>query len=544
MKKLLKTAGFDLSASIVVLLVALPLCLGIALASKAPLFSGIIAGVVGGIVIGALSGSQLSVSGPAAGLTVIVATAVVKLPAYEAFLLSVVLAGVIQIIFGFAKAGILGDYIPNSVIKGMLAAIGLILILKQFPHLVGYDENFEGDESFAQSNEENTFSGIISALSFFTPAAMIIGGISMAILILWERPFMKKPGFLKFVPGPLVVVVTGILINRYFQYQENGIALQGKHLVSLPIANDISSFTGFLTFPDVQYMNNPVVWSTAITLAIVASLETLLSIEAIDKLDQFKRVTPTNRELKAQGVGNIVSGMLGGLPLTSVIVRSSANVSSGAKSKLSAIFHGILLFVCVAFFPALLNTIPICALAAILIFTGYNLAKISLIRDFYLKGWDQFVPFMVTIIAILLSDLLTGIIIGIIVGLFFMVRSNFRSSVLLVHDENRYLLRLRKDVSFLNKPIIKRKLERVPENSFVLIDTTRADFIDKDVIDAVNEFLFHAHLKNIKVEIKKSLSKPMHMLFDVPKTINPDIILVEPTLNTKDENIREVITGK
>jgi MFS superfamily sulfate permease-like transporter len=544
MKKLLKTAGFDLSASIVVLLVALPLCLGIALASKAPLFSGIIAGIVGGIVIGALSGSQLSVSGPAAGLTAIVATAVVKLPAYEAFLLSVVLAGIMQIILGFARAGILGDYVPNSVIKGMLAAIGLILILKQFPHLVGYDENFEGDESFVQINDENTFSGIAHALRFFTPAAIMIGGLSIVILILWERSFMKKPGWLKFMPGPLVVVVASVLINRYFQYQNNGIALEGKHLVSLPVANDINSFMGFLTFPDIQYLNNPVVWSTALTLAIVASLETLLGIEAIDKLDPYKRVTPTNRELKAQGAGNIVSGMLGGLPLTSVIVRGSANVSSGARSKLSAIFHGILLFICVAFFPQFLNTIPICALAAILIFTGYKLAKISLIKEFYMKGWDQFVPFMVTIIAILLSDLLTGIIIGIIVGLFFMVRSNFHSSILLVHDENNYLVRLRKDVSFLNKPIIKRKLESVPENSYVLIDATRADFIDKDVIDAVNEFLFHAHLKNIRVEIKKSLYKPMHMLFNVPETINPDIILVEPTIHTTDENLREIITGK
>jgi MFS superfamily sulfate permease-like transporter len=261
-------------------------------------------------------------------------------------------------------------------------------------------------------------------------------------------------------------------------------------------------------------------------------------------LDPYKRVTPTNRELKAQGAGNIVSGMLGGLPLTSVIVRSSANVSSGARSKLSAIFHGILLFICVAFFPQFLNTIPICALAAILIFTGYKLAKISLIKEFYMKGWDQFVPFMVTVIAILLSDLLTGIIIGIIVGLFFMVRSNFRSSVLLVHDKNNYLVRLRKDVSFLNKPIIKRKLERVPENSYVLIDATRADFIDKDIIDAVNEFLFHAHLKNIRVEIKKSLHKPMHMLFNVPVAINPGATLIEPTIPTRNENLRETITGK
>ena len=544
MKKMLKTAGFDLPASIVVLLVALPLCLGIALASKAPLFSGIIAGIVGGIVIGALSGSHLSVSGPAAGLTVIVATAVIKLPAYEAFLLSVVLAGVLQIIFGFIKAGILGDYVPNSVIKGMLAAIGLILILKQFPHLVGYDEDFQGDESFNQGNDENTFSGIFQAFRFFTPVAMIIGAVSIAILILWERPFIKHQRFLKYIPGPLLAVAAGILINYYFQQQNSGMALEGKHLVSLPVANDIHHFLGFLTFPDIQYLNNPLVWSTALTLAVVASLETLLGIEAIDKLDPLKRVTPTNRELKAQGAGNIVSGMLGGLPLTSVIVRSSANVASGARSKISTIFHGILLFTCVAFIPGFLNTIPLCALAAILIFTGYKLAKISLIKEFYLKGWDQFVPFSVTIIAILLSDLLTGIIIGIVVGLFFMVRSNFHSSVMMINDHNKYLVRLRKDVSFLNKPIIKKKLESVPENSYLLIDATRADFIDKDIIDAVNEFLLHAHLKNIKVEIKKSLHKPMHLLFKIPESFKTNISLVEPIINTKHENLRETITGK
>ncbi len=544
MKKLLKTAGYDLSASIVVLLVALPLCLGIALASKAPLFAGIIAGIVGGVVIGALSGSQLSVSGPAAGLTVIVATAITKMPSYEAFLLAVVIAGVFQIIFGFIKAGVLGDYVPNSVIKGMLAAIGLILILKQFPHLVGYDDDFAGDESFNQSNDENTFSSFFHAFRFLTPAAMIIGGISIGLLILWERPFMKRQSLLKFVPGPLVVVITGILINLFFQRQNNGTALVGEHLVSLPVASGIQSFMGFLTFPDIKFLNNPLVWSTGITLAIVASLETLLGIEAIDKLDTYKRVTPTNRELKAQGVGNIVSGMLGGLPLTSVIVRSSANVNSGAKSKMSTIFHGSLLFACVAFIPQFLNTIPLCSLAAILIFTGYKLAKVSLIKEFYLKGWDQFVPFIVTIVAILLSDLLTGIVIGIIVGLFFMVRSNFRSSVLLVHDHNKYLVRLRKDVSFLNKPIIKRKLETVPADSYVLIDATRADFIDKDVIDAVNEFLLHAHLKNIRVEIKKSMHKPMHLLFNVPETAKVVTPTEELSIQTTYENLRETITGK
>ncbi len=519
MKKYFQHAGSDLPASIVVLLVALPLCLGIALGSGAPLFSGIIAGIVGGTVIGLLSGSQLSVSGPAAGLTVIVAGGILKLQVYEAFLLAVVIAGILQLILGFLKAGVIGDYVPNSVIKGMLAAIGLILILKQFPHLVGYDADFVGDETFAQGDTKNTFSEMFQAIGFITPAAVIIGAVSLVILIFWESKWIKQNKLLKLVPGPLIVVLAGVFISEYLKSSNPSLALETKHLVSLPAANDIRSFFSFFTFPDIKFLNNPDVWITAATLAIVASLETLLGIEAVDNLDPLKRVTPTNRELKAQGVGNIVSGMIGGLPLTSVVVRSSANVSAGAKTKVSTIMHGVLLLLCVMFIPLLLNKIPLSALAAILIFTGYKLAKISLFKEFFRKGWDQFVPFVVTILAILLTDLLIGIIVGIFVGLFFMVRSNFRSSVLVVNDHNNFLIRLRKDVSFLNKPIIKQKLEEVTQNAFVMIDATRADFIDKDVIDEVNNFLCHAHLKNIRVEIKKNPHKSMHRLINEPQTL-------------------------
>lgn len=518
MKKYLKHVGSDLPASIVVVLVALPLCLGIALGSGAPLFSGIIAGVVGGIVIGMLSGSQLSVSGPAAGLTVIVAAAILKLQVFEAFLLAVVLAGLIQLVLGFVKAGVIGDYVPNSVIKGMLAAIGLILILKQFPHLVGYDKDFVGDETFTQGDSENTFSALFSAVRYITPAAIVIGAVSLAILMFWESKFIKSKKSLKLVPGPLLVVLAGVLLNEYFKAAQPGYALEAKHLVALPVAESVGSFFSFFTFPDIKFLNNPDVWTAAVTIAIVASLETLLGIEAVDKLDPLKRVTPTNRELKAQGIGNMVSGLLGGLPLTSVVVRSSANLSAGAKTKASAIMHGILLLLCVMFIPALLNRIPLSALAAVLIFTGYKLAKLTLFKEFYRKGWDQFVPFVVTIAAILLTDLLIGILVGIGVGLFFMLRSNFRSSVFVVHDNNNYLIRFRKDVSFLNKPIVKKKLEDVPQNAYVLIDATRADYIDKDVIEEVNNFLLHAHLKKIKVEIKKSQSKPMHLLFNEPQT--------------------------
>ncbi|MBH2004007.1 MAG: SulP family inorganic anion transporter [Sphingobacteriia bacterium] len=514
MKKYFQHAGSDLPASIVVLLVALPLCLGIALGSGAPLFSGIIGGIVGGIIIGLLSGSQLSVSGPAAGLTVIVAAGILKLQAFEAFLLAVVLAGVFQLALGFLKAGVIGDYIPNSVIKGMLAAIGLILILKQLPHLVGYDADFMGDENFKQADTNNTFSEMAQSLTHLTPTAVMIGAVSLLILMVWESKTVKKNKILALVPGPLLVVLAGIFISEYYIANAPAQALSVKQLVSLPIAEDVASFISFFTFPDFGALTNPDVWMTAFTLALVASLETLLGIEAVDKLDPLKRVTPTNRELKAQGLGNIISGMIGGLPLTSVVVRSSANVSAGGKTKVSAIMHGILLLVCVMFIPGILNKIPLSALAAILIFTGYKLAKVTLFREFYTKGWDQFVPFVVTVVAILLTDLLVGIMVGILVGLFFMIRSNFHSSVLVVNDQNNYLIRLRKDVSFLNKPIIKKKLEDVPENAFVMIDATRADFIDKDVIEEVNNFLCHAHLKNIRVEIKKSPNKSMHLLFN------------------------------
>ena len=520
MKKYYSHIGPNLSASIVVLLVALPLCLGIALASGAPLFSGIIAGVVGGIVVGLLSGSQLSVTGPAAGLTAIVAVAILKLQVYEAFLLAVVLAGIMQVALGYLKAGVIGDYIPNAVIKGMLAAIGLILIMKQFPHLVGYDANFEGDETFAQADQNNTLSAIYTALNTITPTAVIIGIGSIILLPVWEKPFIKKNKLLQFVPGPLVVVILAIIINSTIE-QLSGIAgLESKHLVSLPIAHSTTEFISFFTLPNFSFITNTQVWISALTLAIVATLETLLGIEAVDKLDPLKRVTPTNRELKAQGFGNIISGLIGGLPLTSVIVRSSANVSAGGKTKQSTIFHGILLLLCAALIPGLLNKIPLSALAGILIFTGYKLAKITLFKEFYQKGFNQFIPFCVTIIAILFTDLLIGISIGIAVSLVFIIRSNFKTAVMIVNDNNNYLIRFKKDVSFLNKPIIKSELELVPENANLVIDVARAEFIDKDVIDEVNGFLYHAHLKNIKVSLKTNPSNASHGLFLTSQNIN------------------------
>jgi len=514
MKNYFAAIRSDLSASIVVFLVAVPLCLGIAVASGVNAFSGIVAGVVGGVVVGLISGSQLSVSGPAAGLTAIVSAAVLKLPAIEAFFLAVVLAGFLQIIMGVFRMGVIGDYVPNSVIKGMLAAIGVILILKQVPHLIGYDKDYEGDEAFIQLSGENTFSDLLNALNHITPNAALIGIVGILILMLFETKKMKSMALFQIISGPLVVVVVGALINQFLGGVGHAITDKSASLVNIPVSENTEAFFSNFIFPNWTYISHPDVWITAVTLALVASLETLLGIEAVDKLDAEKRVTPTNRELVAQGIGNISSGLIGGLPLTSVIVRSSANVNSGAKTKMSAVFHGILLLVCVVFFPKILNLIPLSALAAILIFTGYKLAKVSLFKEYYQKGWDQFVPFVATILAVVMTDLLKGVLIGIAIGLFYVIRNNFRSAVFSIQEENRVLIRLRKDVSFFIKPILKEKLEALDENTSLIIDIFQAEHIDRDVIDTINEFIKHAHLKNITVFVKKNEHNPLHKLID------------------------------
>lgn len=498
----IRTAPADLASSVVVFLVALPLCLGIALGSNAPLFSGIIAGIVGGIVIGALSGSQLSVSGPAAGLTAIVAGAIVLLPSFGAFLLSVVICGIIQLILGYARAGVIGDYIPKSVIKGMLAAIGIILILKQVPHLIGYNSNVEGGRSFLQQDTNNTFTAISGLFNAITPVAALIGVVCLAFQFLWGGMAEKKGGWMKLVPAPLLVVLLGVGINELIRWQSGAHVLGREQMVNIPAAASTKEFFSFFTFPEWSHIFSRQVWITGITLALIASLETLLGIEATDNLDPLKRITPTNRELKAQGAGNIISGLIGGLPLTSVIVRSSANVHAGARTKMSTIYHGFFILLSVAFIPGILGLIPLSALAAILIYTGFKLASPSLFRSFYQKGWDQFLPFVATVVIILFTDLLVGVLAGLAIGLFFSARSNFRTAVLIVNDSNNYLIRLRKDVSILNKRGIKSKLAAVSENSSVLIDATRADFVDSDIVEMIEAFTLDAHQKNIKVEFK------------------------------------------
>jgi MFS superfamily sulfate permease-like transporter len=509
-KGLLANIKSDLPAGLVVYLVALPLCLGIALASTGRsdlLFSGIIAGVVGGVIVGALSGSALGVAGPAAGLVVIVVNAIDTLGSFEGFLLAVCLAGVIQLVAGFLKAGIIGYYFPSSVIKGMLAAIGITLVLKEIPHAFGYDEDFIGDETFAQMDGHNTFTELFYAVRYSSMGAIVISVVSLALLILFEQRFMKRIQLFRFVPGALFVVLLGILMNLLFLQFMPEWALTGKHLVQLPVASSPSEFISFFKFPDFNFISNPDVYTVAFTLAIVASIETLLSVEATDKLDPYKRSTPTNRELKAQGIGNIISGLIGGLPITQVIVRSSANINSGGKTKASAIFHGIILLLSAIFIPFYLNFIPLASLAAILLLVGYKLSTLALYKGMYKLGWNQFVPFMVTVIAILSTDLLRGIAIGMVVAIYYILRKNYEHSYHynkeLKNGTDVITLLLSEEVTFLNKGSINHTLMELPDNSSIIIDGTKSVSIDYDVLEIIQNFKEHtAPLKNITIETR------------------------------------------
>jgi MFS superfamily sulfate permease-like transporter len=504
MKQYIKSLGSDLPAGMVVFLVALPLCLGIALASGAPMFSGVIAGIIGGLVVGSLSGSQLSVSGPAAGLTVIVLKAITTLGTFESFLLAVVIAGVIQFLLGVAKAGIIGHFFPSSVIKGMLSAIGLILILKQIPHALGDDRDYEGDETFFQSDGENTFTEIALAFQNIDLGALIIAICCLLILILWDSHIFKSFSWTKIIPGPLVAVLFGVIANSIiYTLLVPKMVLSSKHVVSLPPINSASDLLSVLTFPDFSQLQNPDIYIIAFTIAIIASLETLLSLDAVDKLDPYKRIAPASLELRAQGIGNIVSGLIGGLPLTAVIVRSTANIGSGGKTKVSAIFHGLLLLASVTLFPFALNLIPLSALAAILLMVGYKLAKPSLFNSVYKQGWNQFLPFIITISAILFTDLLIGITIGIMVGIFFVIKANLNKAISIDHQGNVHTINLLKDVSFLNKATLRMSLRKIPKGSHVVIDETESIFIDHDIIETIDDFCISAKNNNITVELKQ-----------------------------------------
>lgn len=504
-----KNLKADLPASIVVFFVAVPLCLGIALASDVPLFAGLIAGLIGGILVGAASGSALGVSGPAAGLVVIVLSAKADLGSFEAFLLALVFAGLIQIALGLLRAGFIAYFFPSSVIKGMLAGIGVIIFLKQIPHAFGHDSDPEGQMGFVQPDGDTTFHALSTMLGDLNLSAIIITAVSLAILILWDKVLVKKHVFFRLVQGPLVAVAFGIAWQAVTTATGSPMALESSHLVSVPVSSNATEFFSNFTFPDWSFILDPRIYVTAVTLAIVASLETLLCVEATDKLDPKKRVTPTNRELIAQGVGNTLSGLIGGLPVTQVIVRSSANIQSGGTTKMSAILHGFFLLFSVILLPEVLNMVPLAVLAAILLLVGYKLARPQLFKAMAAKGYEQFIPFVVTIVGIVVTDLLTGIGMGMAVAIVFILFRNYKKSHFLHIEESddddvhNVRMHFAEEVTFLNKAAVTRALDEMSEGSRVVIDASDSYFIDADVLEIIDEFLVSAQNRDIEVEYRR-----------------------------------------
>ena len=497
----------DLPASIVVFLVALPLCLGIALASGAPPLAGLIAGILGGLVVAPISGSAVGVSGPAAGLAVIVLNGINTLPSYETFLLAVVIGGVVQLVLGALKAGIIGLYFPSSVIQGMLSAIGIIIFLKQVPHAFGYDADPEGDLSFSQSDGQNTFSELGMMMDNITPTALLISVIGLVLLILWEQPFMKRLTLTTILPGSLVAVLAGVGIHL----ATLGSGLTEEQLVQLPVIGQgaYPTLGSIFRFPDFSAIGSAAVWTLGITIAIVASLETLLCVEATDKLDPHKRITPTNRELIAQGVGNTLSGLIGGLPITQVIVRSSANIQTGNETKMSAILHGVWLATLFLLVPEVLNLIPLSSLAAVLIVVGYKLAKPATFMKIYRRGGRQFVPFVVTVLAIVFTDLLVGIGIGLAVSIVSILLDHYqRPFVGFRYEEGKggqpgtWHLQLSEDVTFLHKAGLRNALSKVAPGGHVVLDASKTLRMDVDVRDIIEDFQSRAKEDDISLEIK------------------------------------------
>jgi MFS superfamily sulfate permease-like transporter len=501
-KKHFKT---DLSAGLVVFLIALPLCLGISLASGAPLFSGIISGIIGGIVVGFVSGSNINVSGPAASVALVVYTAIQTMGSYEAVLVAVILAGVFQIILGFLKAGTVAYFFPNAMIKGILASIGLVLILKQIPHAFGIDEVFKGMESFREKDGGNTFSEIVYVMQNIGWGPTIITFVSLFIIIFWDRPVMKKIAFFRFFPSALAAVVVSIGLNALYQIYFPDLVLGPNHLVQLPVAENLSAFIGFFTLPDFSQITNPQILSIALSITFIASLESLLSTEAGDKLDPYKRKTSTNKELKAQGIGNIIAGMVGGLPITAVIVRTSANVNAGGRTKTATITHGIIMLVCVALIPTVLNMIPLAALSAVLFVVGYKLTSYPIYKGVFKQGKKQFLPFIITILVVMFTDLITGIIVGGTIAVFFILRDNYKNAYLhnkVSHEgTEKTTIKLAEEVTFLNKADIMLFLNHLPENHQVTIDGTKSVFIHPDIFDIIDDFKETAKYKNIDLEL-------------------------------------------
>jgi MFS superfamily sulfate permease-like transporter len=494
----------DWKSGIAVFLVALPLCLGIALASGAPLLAGLVAGIVGGTIVSLLSGSELSVSGPAAGLTIIVATAIIELGSFPGFLVAVIFAGIIQIALGLLKLGKIGGFFPSSVIRGMLVAIGIVIILKQIPHAIGDDLDFIGEFEFDQKDGKNTFSEILASFSTLKAGALLISGIGLIILFSWTK-LGETFRFLNALPASLFVVLAGVAMNESFAIWAPDWYLGDSkdHMVNLPIFASTSEVWSGLVSPDWSFITNSKLYSIALTLAIVASLESLLSLEATDSLDPLKRISSPDKELLAQGVGNVASGLLGGIPITSVIVRSSTNVYSGAKSRMSGFFHGILLLAAVLALPLYLNKIPLACLASVLLYTGYKLAHPSAFKKVIAEGWKQWVPFLVTVAVVVGVDLLWGIFIGTLVGLIFVILTNYSSVFTVFQNGNEVLIKFQKDVTFLHKMSLKEILRKIPTGSEVYIDTTKVHFMDHDIKQLIDEFIATAHERGIEADLKK-----------------------------------------
>ncbi|MSP28531.1 MAG: carbonic anhydrase [Methylococcales bacterium] len=524
----------DLPAGIVVFLVSVPMSLGIALASGAPLFSGLITGIIGGLVVAPLSGSQLAISGTAAGLSVLVLAAINELT-FNGFLLALVIAGLLQILLGLLKAGVIAHYFPSSVINGLLSGIGIILFLKQIPHALGYDSDYEGDVSFSQTDHFSSFSELINAVEFISPTAIVIALISLIPLILWEQPFIKSLRYSRVYQGILLAVLLGVFSNQYLIYFAPEFALKDTHLVMIPVFNDFAGLLAQFHTPDFSLFDQPRVYLIAATLALVASLETLICVEAVDKLDPYRRVTSTNRELMTQGLANIGSGLIGGLPLTQVIVRSSINIQAGARSKTAAVIQGVLMLLAVKFIPEWLNEIPLATLASVLLVVSYKLINPALFKTMYQAGLYHFIPFCTTILGLVFTDLLIGIVLGLSCALFAILLENYKSAAYFRETVigNKIIFRLSEHVSFLNKANIKRTLEHVPANSDVVIDATRSKYMDYDIYEVIENFKNEADFKNIKLTLEnmrgfgvlKPIEKARSQTYDSQQALTPACVL-------------------
>ncbi len=506
----------DIQAGVVVFLVAIPLCLGIALAQNAPPFSGIISGIIGGSIVTLISGAKYSISGPTAGMTAIMISSIKELGTFELVLTAIAISGIFQILFGLLKVGIIGHYFPSSVIKGMLSAIGIILIIKQIPHLIGYDVDPEGDMTFFQDDGRNTFTELINMLNYFTPGPAIISAISIIILLFWNSDYIKPGSKLSFIPSALIIVAAGLLLNLLFEFIFPSLLVHQNHLVAIPTIKNTGDLLDSLIFPDLSGLNNYRTYAIGFTIAVVVSLESLLSIDATDKLKKENNPSPTNRELIAQGVGNLSCGLIGGVPMTSAIIRSSANINAGATSKLSSYVHGFLLLTSVLLFPDLLTSIPNASLAVILLFTGYKLTKVSLFKSMYRLGAKQFIPFITTISVMLLTDMLKGIICGLSIALFYILRDMMRIPIkktsAIIEGREHTLITFPENVSFINKGFLFRILESLPNQSAVILDGANIKSIDYDVLEIIAIFKKTAIDKNIDVQLINIQEIDLHLV--------------------------------